>query len=192
MWKFNQRRTSPSSTSYSIINDIPQLTGGRAYFAVIDVEALVMGKMDIVEQVAIVLVDVFGKEVLGEKHMIFQPMNAEQLAQSYHLDPHIVQKGIDGYTLVTRDNYVHDNPYVFERWGPVRKRIVNICQRYAMAVYAKGIALEYRVFYGELPFWDLAWWGAPKYPGDVHDPLNECRFFSQYIPDLVRRPTYIC
>lgn len=186
MWRFARRRPAPT------VSDMPQLPNGKAYFAVIDVEALVMGKMDIVEQVAIVLVDIYGQEVLGEKHMIYQPLNASQLAHSYGMDQQIVQKAIDGYALVTHDNYIHDNPYSYERWGSVRRRINSICQQYAVAVYAKGIALEYRVFYGELPFWDLAWWACPRYPGEVHDPLCECRFFSQYIPDLIRRPVYVC
>ena len=171
---------------------IPELVDGKSHFAVIDVEALVMGKMDIVEQVAIILVNMYGREVLAEKHMIYQPMNAEQLVQAYDLEPQVVQRGIDGYMLVTHDNYVHDNPYSYERWGTVRKRVVHICQMYALAVYAKGIALEYRVFYGELPFLDLVWWGAKKYPGEVHDPLLECRFFAQYIPDLIKGPVYVC
>lgn len=185
MWRFSHQRPARAT------GDVPELPNGKVYYAVIDVEALVMGKVDIVEQVAVVLVDMYGQEVLGEKHMIYQPLNAAQLAKSYSIDQQAVQKAIDGYALVTRDNYVHDNPYSAERWGVVRKRIVSMCQRYAVAVYAKGIALEYRVFYGELPFWDLAWWGCAKYPHAVHDPLNECRFFSQYIPDLIRRPVYL-
>ena len=186
MWRIARKKAIPQA------DDIPILPNGKNYFIVIDVEALVTKKTDVVEQLAIVVVDMYGQEVLGEKHMIYQPMNSAKLAQSYKLDQQEVQKAIDGYTLVTRDNYIHDNPYKYKRWGPVRKRVITICQLYAIAVYAKGISLEYRVFYGELPFWDLAWWGCPKYPGEVHDPLSECRFFSQYIPDLIRRPVYIC
>ena len=188
MWRFGQGRKKESPPQQAI----PYLPGGKAYYAVIDVEALVLGKMDIVEQVAIVLVDMFGYEVLGEKHMIYQPMSAVQISKAYGLDSVIVQKGIDGYKLVTHDDYIHADVYNYERWGSIRKRTIQICHLYAMAVYAKGISLEYRVFYGELPFWDLAWWGAPKYPGEVHDPLSECRFFSQFIPDLIRQPVYVC
>ena len=182
MWR--RKRQVPLSDTY--------LPGGRSYFAVIDVEALVMDRIDVVEQVAIVLVDLFGREVLGEKHMIYQPLDSGGLSRSYGVGIDNVQKAIDGYRKVTRDDYIHRDPFAYERWGPVRKRLTQICRDYAVAVYAKGIALEYRVFYGELPFWDLAWWSAPKYPGEVHDPLCECRFFSQYIPDLIRNPVYIC
>jgi hypothetical protein len=188
MWRFAMRRRKPKLSPY----EIPILPNGRAYYAVIDVEALIIGNMDIVEQVAIVFVDMWGREALGVKYQIYQPMNASQIAYSYGIDQQLVQKGIDGYTLVTHDNYIHDNPYSCERWGAVRKRIINMCELHAIEVYAKGIDLEYRVFYGELPFLDLAWWGCPKYPGEVHDPLCECRFFSQYIPDLIKRPVYIC
>ena len=110
------------------------------------------------------------------------------------MDTAVVLKAVDGYRKVTHDNYVHDYPmlYGYKQWGPVRKRITQICRLYAVCAYAKGMDLEYRVFFGEIPFLDLAWWGAPKYPNDVHDPLSECRFFSQYIPDLLNRPVYIC
>jgi hypothetical protein len=170
---------------------LPYLPDGRSYYAVIDVEALVMGRVDVVLQAAIVVVDAFGREMLGEKHMVYQPLNAEQLAASYNLDRAIVDRGVYGYELVTHDNYVHADPNRFERWGAVRKRIQQICQRYALVVYAKGIELEYRVFYGELPFYDLAWYGCPKYPLPVHDPLMECRYFSSWIPDLISRPVYL-
>lgn len=170
---------------------LPYLPEGRAYYAVIDVEALVMGRVDVVLQAAIVLVDAYGREVLGEKHMVYQPLTADQLAASYNLDRSFVDRGIQGYEMITQDSYVHADANRFERWGAVRKRIQQICQRHAVAVYAKGIDLEYRVFYGELPFYDLAWYGCPKYPLPVHDPLMECRYFSAFIPDLVRRPVYL-
>jgi hypothetical protein len=188
MWRFyplsRRHHTRPK--------ELPSLPNGRSYFAVVDVEALVMGKMDIVEQVAFILVDIYGNEVVAEKHMIYQPLNADQLAHSYNIDIKNVQKGIDGYKLVTQDNYIHDNPYIYERWGPVRKRIVQMCQLYAAAVYAKGIELEARVFYGELPLMDLAWWGCPRYPGQVHDPLAEIRFFAGWIPDLITKRYFVC
>ena len=170
---------------------LPKLPNDQPYYAVIDVEALVMGRVDVVEQAAILLVDSYGREVLGEKHMIFQPLSAEQLASSYNLDRADVDRGIYGYELVTQDGYVHADPSTYERWGAVRKRIQLICQYYATVVYAKGIDLEDRVFYGELPFYDLAWFGAKRYPLPVHDPLMECRFFSQFVPDLIRRPVYL-
>ena len=188
MWRFRQRfgQLQPPP-----IQDIPYLPLGRSYYAVIDVEAIILGKVDMVEQAAIVLVDCLGQEVLGEKHMIYQPMDAGQLGAAYEVDPETVQRGIAGYEKVTHDGYIHADVSFYERWGIVRKRIVRICQRYAVAVYAKGIDLEYRVFYGELPFFDLAWYGAQKYPLAVHDPLMECRFFRQWIPDLLRQPMYI-
>lgn len=176
------------------LGPMPQLPLGRSYYAVIDVEALVTPKVDIVEQVGFVLVDALGREVLGEKHMIFQPFNADQIARRYAMNPAEVYRAVAGYRLVTRDNYVHDYPqlYGYKQWGPVRKRITQICRQYAAATFAKGMELEYRVFFGEIPFLDLAWWGAPKYPNEIHDPLSECRFFSQFIPDLQNRPVYIC
>lgn len=170
---------------------LPYLPLGRSYYAVIDVEALVMGHVDVVLQAAIVVVDAYGCEALAEKHMVYQPLTAPQLEASYKLEPSIVDRGIRGYETITQDSYIHADSTRYARWGAVRKRLQQICQRYAVVVYAKGIDLEYRVFYGELPFYDLAWYGATKYPLPVHDPLMECRYFVQFIPDLIRQPVYL-
>lgn len=170
---------------------------GKAYFAVIDVEALIMystrssNAINIVEQVAIVLIDQYGREVLGEKHMIYQPMDNEQLASSYGISLEAVKKSSDAYTRITGDYPVHRDPKKYEKWSDVRKRVLHLCREYALIVYAKGITLENSVFYGEIEFHDLAWYGCPKYPLPLHDPLQECRFFAQYIPETYPRPYYI-
>lgn len=170
---------------------LPTLPKGKTYYAVIDIEALVLGVADVIEQVGIVLVDIYGEEALGEKHMVFQPMDARKLAIVYGTDIQTVERAVEGYERITQDSYIHGDRRATELWGYVRERIVQICQLYAVAVYAKGMALESRVFYGDLFFSDLAWWGACKYPNPVHDPLSECRFFAQFIPDLIRRPVYV-
>jgi hypothetical protein len=175
----------------------PYLPQGRAYFAVIDVEAIVLqasrnnNTINIVEQVAIVLIDQWGREAFGAKYMVYQPMDTLQIASSYRVDIDIVNKSSDAYKRITGDNPVHRDLRRYEKWSTVRKRIMQLCRDYALVVYAKGISLENSVFYGELDFHDLAWYNCPKFPLALHDPLVECRFFAQYIPETNPRPFYV-
>ena len=164
------------------------LEGGRMYFAVIDVEALILGDViNIVEQVAFVLYSVDGVEVWAEKHMIEQPYNGDELSRMYGVDRGVVQRSIDAYKRITGDEPVHPRNSGFERWAAVRKHIQKACHDHAAVVYAKGTSLEASVFYGAIQFDDLAWWGCPKYPLSLHDPLKECRFFAQFIPEIRNR-----
>ena len=175
----------------------PQLPFGKAYFAVIDVEAVIIHPMkggapvNVVEQVAIVLIDNWGREVLGEKHMVYQPMDNLQLAAAYGATLADVKKSSEAYNRITGDGFIHKDVRRYERWSNVRKRVMKLCRDHALLVYAKGIALETAVFYGELEFQDLAWTGCPRYPLALHDPLQECRFFAQYIPETMVQPFYI-
>lgn len=161
------------------------LPGGKSYYAVIDVEALILGNViNIVEQIAFVLYDINGIEVWAEKHMIYQPKSLETLSKEYGVDWSIVKASSDAYTRITGDNPLHADCRVYNKWPLVRRHIQRACRDHAAVVYAKGPALETSVFYGEINFLDLAWFGCPKYPIPLHDPLMECRYFAQYIPEI--------
>ena len=161
------------------------LQGGREYYAVIDVEALILGNViNIVEQIAFVLYDIDGAEVWAEKHMITQPHTGEELSKMYSVDMGVVQRSVDAYRRITGDDPIHRDPRAFERWSDVRKHIQKACHDHALSVYAKGPSLEISVFYGAIDFQDLAFFGCPKYPLSPHDPLKECRFFAQWIPEI--------
>jgi hypothetical protein len=161
---------------------------GEIGYAVVDVEALMLGPVKVVEQVACVIMSAAtGKEIFGEKHIVYQPFNAEGLLNHYGQPPEVVQKAIDGYTHVTHDDPVHDDPLIHPTWSAVRNRIRKILRRRAIKVYAKGASLERTVFGSTLEIQDLEWWGCPKYPEAVHDPLLECRFFAKYIPEITAK-----
>lgn len=164
------------------------LPRGKNYYAVIDVEALVIGSIvNVVEQVAFVLYDLDGREVWAEKHWIYQPYDCLGLTMLYGVQPSIVEKSMEAYRRITGDEPVHADALRFTRWADVRRHVQRSCRFHAAAVYAKGIQLESSVFYGTIDFRDLAWWGCPKYPLALHDPLSECRFFANYIPEIRAR-----
>ena len=159
---------------------------GDIGYAVIDVEVLLLGPVKVVEQLAcIIMSSTDGKEVFSEKHIVYQPHDKENLILRYGQPESVVQRAIDGYTMVTQDNFVHDDPLIHPSWSAVRNRIRKILRRRAIKVYAKGAGLERIVFGSSLDIDDLEWYGCPKYPGMIHDPLEECRFFAKYIPELV-------
>lgn len=158
---------------------------GEIGYAVIDVEALMLGPVKVVEQVACILLAAStGCEVFAEKHMVYQPFDAAGLCAHYGQPPEVVKRAIDGYILVTRDNPVHNDPRINPSWSAVRNRIRKILRRRAIKVYAKGAALERTVFGTSMEIQDLEWYGCEKYPLPVHDPLLECRFFAKFIPEL--------
>ena len=155
-------------------------------YAVVDVEALVMRQVDIVEQVALIIVNENGVELLAEKHMVYQPFNILQLHQIYGIDLRIIETAVQGYQMVTGDYFIHPFIQLHERWNEVRRRIGNLCKTTVDAVFAKGTALECRVFYKEFPIIDLACYGVPKYPKELlHDPLAECRYFGSFLPQVL-------
>jgi len=159
---------------------------GEPGYILIDVEAVLMGKIKVVEQVAIVIMSMStGDEVLGERYMVYQPMTAEELAQHYGKPVQMAQKSAEAYTRITGDTIVHDDPATNPTWSAVRNRVRKICRRRAIRVYAKGAELERSVFNGAFPIDDLELYGCPKYPGKLHNPLDECRFFSGYVPEIV-------
>jgi hypothetical protein len=185
-----RRRYYDPSSSPGVVQSAPRtelpLEGGNIYYAVVDAEALVIGRViNIVEQIAFVLYDVDGVEVWAEKHFIEQPHDAPTLAAMYGVDRDVVDRAIDGYLMITGDtDYVHNSSVGHERWADVRKHIHRVFHHHAARVYAKGPALETSVFYGAVQITDLASFGCPKYPLHPHDPLKECRFFAQFIPEI--------
>lgn len=165
------------------------LYGGKCYYAVIDVEALVIGNViNIVEQVAFVLYSIDGFEVWAEKHMIAQPHDAATISRIYRVDIEMVNRSVAAYKRITEDEPVHPpNKAGYEKWCDVRRHIKHACRDHAAVVYAKGPALESSVFYRDIEFRDLADYGCPKYPLMPHDPLAECRYFAQFIPEIRSR-----
>lgn len=164
---------------------------GDIGYAVIDVEALILGPVKVVEQVACVIISAATcQEIFAEKHMVYQPFGPDGLVTHYGQPMSVVQKAIDGYTYITRDDPVHNDPMIHPTWSAVRNRIRKILRRRAIRIYAKGASLERTVFGSTLDICDLEWTGCPRYPEPVHDPLLECRFFSQYIPELALRRSW--
>jgi len=154
-------------------------------YAVVDVEAIVVpGIINIVEQIAYVLCDQNGMEVLAEKYFVYQPKSESDIAAEYGIPLEVVRKSADAYRSITGDEPIHSDKSKYTEWAVVKRHILEILKERAYLIYAKGINLENSVFNGELPLRDLAWWGVPKYPYQVHDPLDECRFFSKYIPEI--------
>lgn len=167
------------------------LNGGNMFYAVVDVEALILGNViNIVEQIAFVLYNLDGVEVWAEKHMIEQPLNGDELSRKYGVDREIVQRSLDAYERITKDNHIHPKNSGYEKWATVRNHIKKAFTDHAAKVYAKGPALEISVFYNSVTIDDLALYGCPKYPGKVHDPLNECRYFAQFIPEIQDNRVY--
>lgn len=172
---------------------LKSMNRNNLYYAVVDVEAIVLPKnINLVEQAAIVIVDMWGYEVLAEKFMVYQPLSCTQIVERYKLPLHAVMKSISGYRKVTGDDPIHADESAYHQWNFVRNRILGLCREYASSIYAKGITLENKVFYGELPLKDLNWWGTPKFPWPLHDPLAECRFFAHFIPEIIHTKYYIC
>jgi hypothetical protein len=165
---------------------------GEMGYAVLDVEALILGPIKVVEQVACVIMSsATGREVFAEKHYVYQPYGLESLVQHYGQPMPIVQRAVDGYVKVTGDNPLHDDPSTQPTWSAVRNRLRKILGRRAISVYAKGAALERTVFGTAMNIRELETYGCPRYPGRLHDPLDECRFFSGYIPELQPPPSKI-
>ena len=178
-------------TSLKMLRHELALPPEQKFYAVVDVEALVLGYVvNVVEQIAFVLYDDDGREVWAEKHFIYQPYDNISLVRLYGVPLEIVERSVAAYKRITGDEPVHNDPHKpYERWSVVRRHVQKACQYHARRVYAKGISLETSVFYGNIEFLDLAWWGCPKYPLALHDPLQECRFFAMYIPEIRARST---
>lgn len=153
----------------------------------IDVEAVILPMVNVVEQLGVVLMSAAsGEELLAERHMVYQPLDACDLSAEYELPYDLVNRSVLAYRHITGDNPVHADPTTNVPWNAVRNRIRKILRRRAIKIYAKGAGLERSVFSGTLVVHELEDVGCPKYPGEFHDPLEECRFFSRYIPELKR------
>lgn len=162
-----------------------QVEFGDIGYAVIDVEALMLDGIKVVEQVACVIMSSStGKEVFGEKYMVYQPYDLSGLVSHYGQSYDQTKFATEAYSRITGDNPVHDDPYIHPPWSAVRNRLRKILRRRAIEIYAKGADLERTVFGPSMTILDLEWWGCPKYPLQIHDPLEECRFFAKYIPKL--------
>ena len=151
--------------------------------AVIDIEALVMENFVLVEQIAVVIVDYIGRELYGNNFYIEQPLHMEELMQRYAVSRRSLRKAIEGYQKVTQDSYVHPKTHRTYTWKGACAMLHAVMQQYQpITIWAKGANLERRVFGAIYVIYELEDFGCPKYPKDVHDPLQECRFFCQYIP----------
>lgn len=155
----------------------------KSYYAVIDAEALVFGPpyTNIAEQLAVVFYDRNGTERWAEHHIVHQPFTEAGLRDVYCIPGPLVCRAISGYYKVTGDHFIHTGGV---RWRDVRAHIISECNVFAIKIYAKGPQLENALFGGALRVEDLAPFGCPKYPRKVHNPLEECRFFSQWIPEI--------
>lgn len=164
---------------------------GELGYATIDVEALVIGPTArIVEQVAFVLMSAEnGREILAEKWYVWQPNDVEGLCNWTRQPLAVVNRAVAAYREITHDDHVHNDPAVHYPWSAVRNRVRKILRRRAIKIYAKGAALEREVFNHSLDIHDLEDVENPKcprYPYMPHDPLEECRWFSRYVPELQR------
>lgn len=158
---------------------------GEIGYAVIDVEALMLGRIKVVEQIACVILSAAtGNVVFAEKHFVYQPYDVPGLCAHYGCPLNCVSKSVSIYRQMTGDDPVHMDPMTNPTWSAVRNRLRKILRRRAIKVYAKGAALERTVMGSFLCIQDLEWYGCPKYPEEIHDPLKECLFFSQYIPEI--------
>jgi hypothetical protein len=139
----------------------------------------------VVEQVGFVIISAStGREILAEKHIVYQPKTTDELIQYYNQPREIVEFSVNAYRRITGDNPVHDDPTNQPIWSAVKTRIRKIMRRRAIKVYAKGASLERTVFGKAFEIDDLEYYGCPKYPMEIHDPLEECRFFAKFIPEL--------
>lgn len=154
----------------------------KTYSAVVDIEGIVLSKGPcIVEQLGLVIVDGDNQEIVGRKYWVRQTLSAEDISAKYGVDMETVARGIQGYVRTTGDaQYVHKRGIP---WSLVKSDVLGMIARTGATVYAKGAGLERRVL--NIPILELVDYGCPKYPGEQHDPLSECRFFAKYIPRSV-------
>jgi hypothetical protein len=105
------------------------------------------------------------------------------LAQRYKITKPEIEKAIYGYQLVTGDDYIHPDGIPYYK---ARSIVLDLIRRYGATVWAKGATLERRVFGSVFNIYDLEDFGCPKYPyGYNHNPLNECMYFAQFVPQAL-------
>lgn len=159
-----------------------------------DVEALVSKDVAVVEQIGLLIVALEPDPSTGrlrcrvvEEHLIVvrQDLTRDELAQQFRIDRYRVDAAIAGYQLVTGDRcYMHADGL---QWPDALGFVVNAVRAHGAVVWAKGADLERRVFGRFLEIYDLADYGCPKYPYPRHNPLDECKFFSQYLAHIYSR-----
>ena len=155
-------------------------------YMVVDLEALVIApQMYVIEQAAYVVVDANCNEVSSGRFCVKQTEDSAALVRKFGLpSAEPVETAIDNYVACTGDpHYVHDDDESVS-WSWARGFISELSRRFVATTYAKGISLEQKAFGHRITFVDLAWYGCPKYQRPLHDPLDECRFFARYIPQL--------
>lgn len=153
--------------------------------AVIDIEALVMKNFVLVEQIGFIIIDRFGRELFAKKFYIEQPLNERELSERYSFNAGALRAAINGYEWVTGDSYIHPKTRYTYTWSEACTVLHGIINQYRPIIWAKGAALERRVF-GMYIINELEDFGCPKYPSErKHDPLEECWYFSQFIPGKV-------
>lgn len=75
--------------------------------AVIDIEALLLKNIVLVEQIGFLIRNNTGVELFGKRYIIEQPLSQREIEERYQLDHYTVMKAIEGYQKVTGDDYVH-------------------------------------------------------------------------------------
>lgn len=150
-------------------------------------EAIVLPGADIVEQVGFVHLDVFNNEIFGYKFIVTQQLAVLDIAARYGLSAEVVKRACANYSKITADSIIHNEGH---RWCDVRSYIAQLCGDPYVCAFAKGAALERRLFGRYFPIYELEDFQCPKYPLPIHDPLEECRFFARntFIPSITYSP----
>lgn len=170
--------------------DIQATEFGEMGYLVIDVEAILLGPQRcVVEQLGLALRSCdTGNLILAERFTIYQPNNINTIARLYGVPRDLVAKSVAAYKMVTGDNYVHDDCENHFRWSKVKGHVLHMIKNRVIKTYAKGAALERMVMGNSVIIDDLEWFNCPKYPLAIHDPMEECIFFADFIPELLPPP----
>jgi len=158
---------------------------GRRWLAmIVDLEALVFSggtAPPVAEQAAYVVIDDAGEEVGAGFFSVRQTMGPRDIAVRFGMSRSAMDAAVEGYCRVTGDRDIVHSMHGEPTWHDVRHHL----ERTAAAcdwVFAKGATLERRLLPGiAMRIVDLEWFGCPRYPARVHDPLAECRFFARFL-----------
>jgi len=153
-------------------------------YMVVDVEALVFNitKQFVLEQIGFCVIDDAKNIIMSCKIIVFQPHSSTQLSDLMHADIREVNRSIYFYQKITGgDSYIHNKSYHMPK-DKAMSIVVDTARTTNATVFAKGRTLESKVFGDSISFVDLEWYNCPKYPLAVHDPLQECIFFANFVP----------
>lgn len=173
-----------------ITADIRANEFGEMGYLVVDVEALILGpRFSVVEQLGLILrSNTTGEELLAEKFFIYQPLDTIGITRKYQCPFQVANYAVNAYRMVTGDNPIHANKRDHFKWSRVRSHVLRLIRNRVIKTYAKGAALERMVLGNKIYIDDLEWFQCPRYPLNLHDPLEECRFFASFIPELMPSP----